>query len=84
MGLKGIPLRVPFLRKVVFGQVIFHELGHHIHHTMQPEHAEKEDVADGWARRFSANFIRKQYWYALPLLISAFKIYRFMRRKEWI
>jgi len=83
-GLKGIPLRIPFLRKVVFGRMIFHEFGHHIHHTMRPEHAEKEDMADRWAWKLSANFIRKQYWYALPVLVPAFKIYRFMRRKRRI
>jgi hypothetical protein len=81
-GLKGMPLRIPFPRKLVFGHVMFHELGHHIHYTMRPQHAEKEDVADKWAGKLSANFIRKQYWYALPLLIPAFKIYRFMRSRE--
>jgi hypothetical protein len=79
--------RVParsVLRKVLFGHVLFHEIGHHIHRTIRPEYKEKEDVADDWAGKLNANFVRKQYWYALPLLIPASKTYKFMRRKRWI
>jgi hypothetical protein len=74
------PLRIPFLRDVIFGQVLFHELGHHIHRTISPEHTEKEDVADRWAGKLNVNFIRKTYWYGVPLL----RIYKFMRSKHWI
>jgi hypothetical protein len=81
-GLKGISLRLPFLRELVFGHVLFHELGHHIHYTIRPEHKEKEDVADKWAGKLNANFIRKKYWYALPIIIPAAKIYTLMRRKQ--
>ncbi len=84
MGLEGVALRVPLLRKVGFGHVLFHELGHHIHHTIRPEHNEKEDVADKWSGRLNANFVRKKYWYALPILIPALKVYKFMRRRQWI
>lgn len=56
----------------------------HIHRTIRPEHTEKEDVADEWAGKLKVNFIRKKYWYGLPILIPAFKVYKFMRRKQWI
>ncbi|MBA3913823.1 MAG: hypothetical protein H0X25_08200 [Acidobacteriales bacterium] len=79
-GLPGFPLRIRFLREIVFGHVLFHEIGHHIHHTIRPEHTEKEDLANKWAGKLNANFIRKNYWYALPML----KAYIFMRRKRWI
>ena len=52
--------------------------------TIRPEHTEREDVADKWAGRLGANFICKKYWYALPILIPSFKIYKYMRRKQWI
>lgn len=84
MGLKGAPLRIPIWREIGFGHVLFHELGHHIHHTIRPEYKEKEDVANSWAGKLNANFIRTKYWYAFPLLVRAFKVYRFMRRKQWI
>jgi hypothetical protein len=70
------------MREVTFGAVLFHEVGHHIHRTIRPEHKEKEDVADLWAKRLIGNFIRKKYWYALPVLIPALKVYRFLRRKQ--
>jgi hypothetical protein len=79
-ALKGPSLRIPFLRDVVFGYVLFHELGHHIHSTVRPQHTEKEDVADTWAGKLGANFIRKTYWYGVPV----FKFYKFLRRRQWI
>jgi len=82
--LDGVPLRVPFLREIVFGHVLFHEVGHHIHRTIRPEYDEKEDVADKWAGKLNGNFVRNKYWYALPILIPALKVYKFMRRKQWI
>jgi hypothetical protein len=79
-GLKGTSLHIPLFREIVFGQVLFHELGHHVHHAIRPEYSEKEDVADTWAKRFIGLFILKKYWYLVPVL----KVYRFMRRKRWI
>jgi hypothetical protein len=84
LGLEGLPSRIPILRDLVFGHVLFHEIGHHIHRTIRPEHDEREDVADKWAGKLNGNFVRKKYWYALPVLIPAFKIYKFMRGKQWI
>jgi hypothetical protein len=83
-GLKGTSLRIPLLRDLVFGHVLFHELGHHIHRTIRPEHSEKEDIADTWGGKLNANFVREKYWYALPVIIPAIRIYKFMRRKKWI
>lgn len=66
------------------GNVLFHEVGHHIHNTIRPEHAEREDVADSWAGKLNANFIRKKYWYVSPFLVLVSKVYNFMKRKHWI
>ena len=48
-------------RDITIGQTLFHEIGHHIHLTKHPHHAEKENVADDYAafylRRY---FIRKR------------------------
>jgi hypothetical protein len=83
-GLPAVPLRIAFLRELWFGHVLFHEVGHHIHHTIRPEHTEREDVADKWAGKLNANFIRKKYWYASPFLVLVSKVYNFMKRKHWI
>jgi len=49
------------LRELVFGEVLYHELGHHAH-TIHPEYREKEDVADSWGVRLSVNHLRQSYW----------------------
>lgn len=72
------------VRKVLFGHILFHELGHHIHRTIRPEYKEKEDVADNWAGKLNANFVRKKYWYAVPFITVAGRTYRFLRRKKRI
>jgi len=48
---------------------------------MRPEHLEKEDVADRWAGKLNRDFIRKRYWYLLPLIMPALWIYKFARRR---
>jgi hypothetical protein len=83
-GLSKTVLRVPLLRDLGFGSVLFHEIGHHIHRTIRPEHSEKEDVADSWAGRLNVNFVRKNYWYAFPVLLAASKVYSLMKRWRWI
>ncbi len=39
-------LRIPLIREGKIADVLFHEIGHHIHFTCRPEYREKEDVAD--------------------------------------
>jgi hypothetical protein len=83
-GVTKAVLWLPFAREVAFGHVLFHELGHHIHRTIRPEHTEKEDVADQWAGKLNANFIRKKYWYAMPVIVPVAKVYGLMRRRRWL
>ena len=83
-ALPGILRHIPVLRAVVVGHVLFHEVGHHIHYTKRPEYKNKEDVADTWAGKLNAGAIRHIYWYAVPVLHPALKIYKFLRRKQWI
>jgi len=55
---------------IVFGSVLYHELGHHAH-TICPEYREKEDVADRWSNRFLLNHFRKKYLFLYSLLWCA-------------
>ncbi len=59
---------IPFFKNTVLANVLYHELGHHIHYTLRPEHRERENVADEWASRLGAHFVRKKYWYLRPLI----------------
>ena len=60
-------LRLPPLREMLVGDTLFHEIGHHLHMTQVPAYREKEGVADGWVRRLSRRYLRRQYWYLMPL-----------------
>jgi hypothetical protein len=63
----------------MLGEIIFHEIGHHIHATTQPEYREREDVADEWQRRLLRAYLRRHYGYLRPLgALSSFLV-RFVR-----
>ncbi len=67
-GASAWSLRVPVLRRTLLSAILYHELGHHIHATVAPEHSEREDVADRWSVRLSRRFLFRRYWYLLPLI----------------
>jgi hypothetical protein len=57
------------LLNVYFGDVLYHELGHHVHATRRPEYRGKEDVADKWKATFNRKFFASRYWYLFPVAI---------------
>jgi len=59
-------LWLPLYRDLYFGKTLYHELGHHVHLFIRPEHKEKEDVADDWCKRFMKHFLRRKHWYLIP------------------
>jgi hypothetical protein len=59
---------VPVLRYTVPAEVLYHEIGHHIHTVHRPIHEGKENVAEDWSRRLWGHFCRKHYWYLFPFL----------------
>ena len=60
-------MKISVLRNVVFADVLFHEIGHHIHMTRTKEFREREDVADDWIHRLSEGYLRRRKWYIRPL-----------------
>ena len=73
-------LRIPPIRDMVFADVLYHELGHHIQQTISPEHHEKEDVAEKWKSKLRNLYIRKKYWYLLPILYPMVFVIRFAKK----
>lgn len=65
---KGWWLSIRFYRESLIGDLLFHEIGHHIHATVQPEFREKEDVADGWKLRLTRQYIRFRHPWLIALL----------------
>jgi hypothetical protein len=59
-------LRIPIARYAEFGEVLFHEIGHHIHTVHVPIYDGKENVAEDWSRKLGQQFFRKHYWYLVP------------------
>ena len=63
-------LWIPFFRELHVVNVLYHELGHHIHNFVRPEYREKEDVAEDWRKKLMTNFLRKKYWWAIwPIVL---------------
>jgi hypothetical protein len=60
-------LKIPLFADMAFGEVLFHEIGHHMHRTRAPEFREREDVAESWRKRLSRVFFRSRYWYLIPV-----------------
>jgi hypothetical protein len=54
-------LRIPFIREGKLGDVLFHEIGHHIHFTCRPEYREREDVADVWKVRLQKRYASDRF-----------------------
>jgi hypothetical protein len=57
----GFWLRLRFLREGFISDVLFHEIGHHIHYAIRPEHREREDVADVWKVRLGRNHTKRTH-----------------------
>jgi hypothetical protein len=82
IGMPALLLRVRLLRSMVFGTVLFHEIGHHIHRVMRPEHREREHVADDWAMRLGRIHIRRRHPVARVILRPIVWTLRQMRRSR--
>jgi hypothetical protein len=51
-------------------EVLFHELGHHIHRVHRPEYEGRENVAGKWSERLGRKFMSGRYWYLFPIFVS--------------
>jgi len=71
---RGWWLKSQMYRDGLIGDVLFHEIGHHIHFVVQPEHREREDVADEWKVRLSRNYSRQAH----PLFGAVLRALRFL------
>lgn len=53
----------PF-KTFVIGEVLYHEIGHHIHRLEEPGYrSDKEVVADDWKDKLMELFVKQRYWY---------------------
>jgi hypothetical protein len=83
-------LRLGLIRDFAFSNLLFHELGHHIHRVHRPKYEGPENIADKWSKKLSGKFMRDRYWYLFPVAVpislilgiskDIAKLFRRMRR----
>jgi hypothetical protein len=62
-------LLVPMFKTLAIGDILYHELGHHIHRLEKPGYRDNcEAVADEWRDKLLLEFFKKHYWYLAKLL----------------
>jgi len=71
-------LTVPLFQDLLLSNVLFHEIGHHVHRTSAPEHREREDVAEDWRNKLNSLYIRQRYSYLRPYRIILKPIIAFL------
>ena len=76
--------RLPVLPYIPFSSVLYHEIGHHIHKTSRPEFNEREDVANRWRDKLNRSFLRRRYWYLMPVLFPLSMAVRFWDKHQEI
>jgi hypothetical protein len=75
-GWPGWLAKLPLVRYMPTGEVLYHEMGHHIHAAHRPVYKGKEDVAEYWRRKLWSRFMRQRYWYLVPPFYVVGKIIR--------
>jgi len=84
-GWPTILLSFRFIKDLAFSEVLYHELGHHIHKTSAPEYKEREDVAEIWKRRLSRLYFQDRYFYSKMFFYPLFVFWMpFIKLKRWI
>src|SRR5262249_16642886 len=58
--------KIPILREGLVGRVLFHEIGHHIHHAVKRDPRPKETVAEEWFRLLWRRYILRRLRYLRP------------------
>jgi hypothetical protein len=76
--------KVALLRYMVPSDVLYHEIGHHIHAVHEPTYKQREDVANYWRRELWRRFLRKHYWYLFPVLnVFTYLMSPIIKRAKW-
>lgn len=57
---------VPLIRDVLFAEVVFHEVGHHLNATVGLIARGEESAAERWGQRLGRSYLQKHYWYLRP------------------
>ena len=64
----GLGVTNPPLRYTRLADVLYHEIGHHIHAVHRPVYEGEENVAEDRSRKLRGRFLRRRYWWLMPIL----------------
>jgi hypothetical protein len=74
-------LRAPLFGYAAISEILYHEIGHHIHLAIEPVYDGEENVAESWQRKLATRFTRKRYWFLRPILYLMSKLHKKVIRK---
>jgi hypothetical protein len=67
-GMPRFMSHIPVLRNIAFASTVYHEVGHHLEHTIGAPARGGEVAAEAWKDRLLRSYFRKSYWYLVPFL----------------
>lgn len=78
------PRMLPFsyMRDLIVGFTLYHEIGHHLHATVGSAARGGEDSADDWAMRLLDIHERRRHWYAKYFMAIAGRLILFFSRRS--
>ena len=79
-GIPGLLFRWPTLKDLILARTLFHELGHHLHATQAPEHAEPEDIAERWRMGLTREAFAVLHPRSIPFLRVVARLLQPLRR----
>lgn len=60
---------IPPFKTFVIAEVLYHEIGHHIHRLQQPGYrTDKETIAEEWKEKLLQRFLIQRYWYLAKVM----------------
>ena len=60
-------LKIPFIRSFALADVLYHEIGHHVHEKLKNSRGNREEFANQFQSKLYTEFIHQHYWYLRPL-----------------
>jgi hypothetical protein len=72
---------VPILREMLLADVLFHEIGHHLDHTVGAPAPSGEAAAEAWQKRLIRSYMQKRLWVLIPLMRFTKRVARVVRAR---
>jgi hypothetical protein len=74
--------KIPFIRDLIIGNTLYHEIGHHINRKESLEKIQAEKIAEKWRKKLSKYYLNRKYWYLVfPLRILVLPFCKLIEKK---